>query len=582
MQPPSKKAKVESEPEYIAVVYIRWLRWIDPSEPLYGCPYVGQSVRALLTANEVAVARWKEENSQAVREDKSTGLLHCLDVHGPEVFDDQIVEWKSGPRSEAQAWANEREIALIAEHGGPLRDPSVRGKQTLNLTKGGKGAVNFEARDALRTIAWLKFKFEMEKYVECYETSLVPQSYVGPVSGYKLGARLTSVRQGQLWMGHPDETNRVAWLEALPGWAWNAHESDEWLEGLSERSKAQFASPEARDALSKRSKKQFESQEARDAVSERKKAMWANADEETRAEWSRKQSEARWTPETKAAASERAKAQFASQEARDALSKRSKKQFESQETRDAVSERKKAQWANADEETRAEWSRKNSEAKSTPEAKAAASERAKAQFASQEARDALSERGKARAAREVADGKTSLAERGKATRTENWTKEQRDAAQAKRDAKAAANRAAVLAALPEDERPQKQAEFDRTDRKEATRKAKANALLQLPSYADKGYQWCYRNLPQATKDGVVFSQNEHGVWCARVRGQGSSGAGSSVEHARTGAAPAAVALAAVAMVVVEQVEAPEDEEDARAEEERAGVRVGAPVEAVRV
>ena len=87
----------------------------------------------------------------------------------------------------------------------------------------------------------------------------------------------------------------------------------------------------------------------------------------------------------------------------------------------------------------------------------------------------------------------------------------------------AAKRAAVLAALPESERPKKQAEFDNTDRKEANRKGKANALLELPSYADKGYQWCYKNLPQAAKDGVVFSQDDRGEWCARMQDQGEAG-----------------------------------------------------------
>ena len=83
MAPPSKKAKVEVvDPIVIAVIYIRRLKWIDPSEPLFGCPYVGQAVRAHPTAEEVAVVRWKEENGQAVREEKAIGLIHCLDVHG--------------------------------------------------------------------------------------------------------------------------------------------------------------------------------------------------------------------------------------------------------------------------------------------------------------------------------------------------------------------------------------------------------------------------------------------------------------------------------------------------------------------
>ena len=664
MAPPAKKAKVdEVEPILIAVVYIRWLKWIDPSAPLYGCPYVGQAIRIGNTAEEVALTRWKQENYDATRHDKRLGLMHELKVHGPEAFDDQIVEWKKGPRSEVQKWADEREVALIAEHGFPLRDPSARCKQTLNLTKGGKGNVNFESRDASRTVAWMKFQDDMEEYIECYGTSLVPRSYVNSVSGHRLGEQLSSVRKGVLWRGHPDQAERIEWIEALPDWAWNVMQTDEWREGLSKRGKKQFESQEARDAQSERSKvmwanadeetraewsrkmseaqstpeakaaasergkKQFESQEARDELSERAKAQWANADEKTRAEWRRKQSEARWTPEYKAAASERGKKQFESQDARDAqskrakaqaereaaegkkslaergkewyrnstqvecdernrkiseahstpearaaASKRAKKQFESQEVRDELSERAKAQWTNADEETRAEWSRKMSEAQSTPEARAAASERGKKRFESQDARDAQSERGKAQAVREAAEGKKSLAERGKATRTENWTKEQReavkikrastvanrtqaqrDAISAKKTAAAAAKRATVLAALPESERPKKQAEFDRNDLKEANRRGKANALLQLPSYAEKGYQWCYNNLTQAAKDAVVFFQDPSGVWCARACGD--QGAGSSSEHARTVEETAAEELEA------EVAEAPEEPAD---------------------
>ena len=457
MQPPSKKAKVdEVDPIMIAVVYTRRLMWIDPSEPLYGCPYDGQAVRQMDTPEKVAMARWKEENYDAVRKPKRVGLLHELKVHGPAMFVDKIVDSRRGPRSEVQKWADEREIELIAEHGGPLRDPYVRCNQTLNLDHGGKFGMNFESRDALRTVSWLHFQDEMDEYISCYETALVPHSYVSS-SGYKLGSRLAGVRQGELWKGHPDQTNRIEWLESLPGWAWNARETDEWLEANSERGTAQ----------------------------------WANADKETRAEWSRTTSEAMNRPEVKAANSESGK----------------------------------AQWANADKETRAEWKRNMSEAHSTPEYKAAASERANAQ-----------------AVREASDGKPSLAERGKATSTANWTKEQREAALAKQVATTDAKRAAVLAGLPESKRPKKQADFDAADRKEANRRGKAEALLQLSTtYADNGYQWCYKNLPQVQKDGVDFSKDERGVWCARA---GNQGAGSSAEHARTVVASMAVSTAA--------------------------------------
>jgi hypothetical protein len=239
MQSQAKKQKVDVEPIYIAVIYIRWLRWIDPSEPLYNAPYVGQSVRDKDTPEKVAEERWKAENNQAVREDKDVGLIACLDTYGPDAFYDEVVESRRGPRSEVQKWANEREIALIAEYGGPLRNPSKKLHQTLNLTKGGKGNVNFEARDAARTISWLKFKREINAYVECNGTSLVPQRYVNPASGYMLGHALLSVRAGMLWRGHPDAKGRCDWLALLPDWAWNVYKTDKWKEEMSERSKEQ-------------------------------------------------------------------------------------------------------------------------------------------------------------------------------------------------------------------------------------------------------------------------------------------------------------------------------------------------------
>jgi len=396
MAAPAKKAKIDGvvDPIVIAVVYIRWLKWIDPSAPLFGCPYVGQAVRSGLTANEVAAARWAEENRDATREDKSVGLLCELKVHGSTAFDSQVVEWKQGPRSDVQKWADEREITLIAEHGGPLRDLSVRCKQTLNLDHGGKFGMNFESRDALRTVSWLQFQDEYVAYIECHGTSLVPQSYVNAVSGYKLGQRLLGVRHGELWKGHPDEVSRKEWLESLPDWAWNVYETEDWKRRMSARTRAQ----------------------------------WANADEATRAEWSRKQSEARCTPEAKAAASKR---------------------------------------------------------------------------------------GKAQAAREAAEGKQPLQERGKSTSTKNWTKEQFDATCVKRAATHAARRAKLLKALPEAERSKLQKKFDKSDKRSSIRSSKAHALMKFPQYSKMGYRWCHAKLHLAMKDGIVFVE-EDGVWCARA------------------------------------------------------------------
>ena len=123
----------------MAVIYIRWLRWIDPSEPLHNTPYIGQAVRGGYDdPRKLGEARWKEENSQAKREDKEVGLIAALDTFGEDAFFDEVVEWRIGPREDVAAWANEREVALIAEHGGPLRNPTKKLQQTLNLTKGGQ------------------------------------------------------------------------------------------------------------------------------------------------------------------------------------------------------------------------------------------------------------------------------------------------------------------------------------------------------------------------------------------------------------------------------------------------------------
>ena len=502
MQPSSKKAKVEQvDPIVIAVLYIRWLKWIDPSHPLFMCAYIGQAVRAGDTAEEVATKRWKEENHQAVREDKDIGLIHCLDVYGPDAFDDQIVEWKRGPRSEVQKYADEREIALIAENGGPFRNPSVRCKQTLNLTKGGKWGCSFQAIDSLRTVAWLKFKAELESYVECYETSLVPQAHVDELSGYKLGSHLAGVRSGELWKGHPDEENRVEWLQSLPKWAWDARETDEYKEVLFRR----------RDAF--------------------RTLMWLKfktaLDEYV----------------------ERYKTSLVPVVYVDSMSG-----YRLGETLSHVRKNGTLWKGHPDEADRKAWLESLPKwawnARETDECKDGHSKRAKKQFESQEARDELSKRSKAQAEREAADGMKSLAERGKGTSTANWTKEQYEAAVAKRKAttaakrakiaageledtnainialKTAIKRAKVLQGLPEAERKTKEKEYAGIDLKEANRKGKAYALLKLPAYSDKGYQWCYRNQAQAKKDGVVFSKDANGVWSARVFER----AGSSAEH----------------------------------------------------
>ena len=148
-----------NDPIVTAVVYRRTLRFVDPTEPLFGTPYIGQVVRAG-TAEEVAKVRWREEDLQAVREDKMLGLIAALDIFGADAFDNEILETRRGERERMQKWADHREIESIAEHGGRLQtmDPAFPGAvhQTFNQTKGGK-FTNWASIDAWCTKKWKKF-----------------------------------------------------------------------------------------------------------------------------------------------------------------------------------------------------------------------------------------------------------------------------------------------------------------------------------------------------------------------------------------------------------------------------------------
>jgi len=117
--------------------------------------------------------------------------------------------------------------------------------------------------------------------------------------------------------------------------------------------------------------------------------------------------------------------------------------------------------------------------------------------------------------RELSEGKIApLSERGKAHRTNEWSDEQWSRAIQSRMATTAKRRAAVLDKLPEEDREAKQREYERNERKEANRKGKAAALVKLPEYEDKGLRWCYYNLSIAMSNGIVFSKNSDGMWCA--------------------------------------------------------------------
>ena len=257
--PPTKDMHVElmaaaKNPWRTAVLYEAWLEHVDESEPLWRVSYFGQIVR-VGTPEAIFKVRKRAHETDSAREDKELGFHAVIDMYGPGAIEWRIVSSQSGRRSAMQTLANSEEKRLITAHGGMLRDMDEKLEQTLNLTEGGQGdaTVRWASIDASRRRALNKFKTAMEAYVEEYESSLVPSSYVNEEK-YKLGLQLLSFRRGTMRRGMPEEAAITAWAEALPKWAWNARVTTEF----------------------------------REQVSQNKKAMWTNASPETKAEWATK------------------------------------------------------------------------------------------------------------------------------------------------------------------------------------------------------------------------------------------------------------------------------------------------------
>ena len=136
---PPKRSHVEQSTN--ALIYEWTLDHIDPEHPLFGTPYFGQVLRTGLTCQEMFEARKREHINDAQSKPKELGLHWAIRVFGVGAFTVRMVDTTCLPREQAMQWANEREIALIAEHGGVMRDcePSKPMHQTFNLTSGGQG-----------------------------------------------------------------------------------------------------------------------------------------------------------------------------------------------------------------------------------------------------------------------------------------------------------------------------------------------------------------------------------------------------------------------------------------------------------
>ena len=74
--------------------------------------------------------------------------------------------------------------------------------------------------------SWEVFKRELLDHVKEFGAAYVRQSYVS-ASGYPLGKTVSKVRTNDQFLGGEDAKERREWLDALPGWTWNAKNSIE-------------------------------------------------------------------------------------------------------------------------------------------------------------------------------------------------------------------------------------------------------------------------------------------------------------------------------------------------------------------
>jgi hypothetical protein len=321
----------ESIPNRFAGTYVRELVNIDPSNPWYGYKYFGQfNRRAYVSAQKAAEARWRAENSDALRNHDKMGLLFCIKKFGKGAFRNRVLEWRGGDDGdELQIWVDTEEIRLIAEGGGPFR--GIGTKSTLNLTHGGQGA-HFASHEAKNAMAWKEFCNELLKYETANDSTLVWKDFESE-SGYRLGAQVSVVRQGQMWKGTKYESEREAWLESRKRWHWStswnslddaekalrkqklsdSHSTLQYIEAASIRSKQQWAnaSDETREQWCQSLSDGHSTEEYLEAASARGKQKWANATPDIRQQWCKALSDAHSTPEYLEGASIRSKNMWA-------------------------------------------------------------------------------------------------------------------------------------------------------------------------------------------------------------------------------------------------------------------------------
>ena len=199
---PSPSKRLCTEVNTNALIYEWTLDGVDPEHPLFGTPYFGQVVRRGLTHEEMFQARKQKHVNDARRDPKESGLHWAIRVFGVNSFTVRIVETTRLPRVQAMEWANEREVALIDENGGVMRDcePRTPIRQTFNLTSGGQGDPHktWEGLQAFSRKKLMRVWPKLEAYYEEHKHLRVPRSHP------ELGSVVHTIRSRNDFLGHAD------------------------------------------------------------------------------------------------------------------------------------------------------------------------------------------------------------------------------------------------------------------------------------------------------------------------------------------------------------------------------------------
>ena len=206
--PPAKRQCVREE-EVDALIYEWILDRVDPEHTLFNTSYFGQVVRTGYTWQEMLHKRTQDHISAARREPKELGLHWAIRVFGADAFTVRMVETTRLPRVEAMKWANEREMALIDENGGIMRDcdPSAPMHQTFNLTSGGQGNNPHKVWEGIRAISRKKLMNVWPKLEAYYQKH---QHLRAPHRDPDVGNIVHHIRVIKCFLWHADFK---AWLD---------------------------------------------------------------------------------------------------------------------------------------------------------------------------------------------------------------------------------------------------------------------------------------------------------------------------------------------------------------------------------